>query len=80
MRRTGLPHQGAGEIGRSAKSWAKIESVGIVSDLPTGPVPYDERPRRRAGAGVPFMTAPERDEKIVRLRRRGENRGGAVAV
>jgi hypothetical protein len=45
--------------------------VGIVSDLPTGPPPSDDRPRRWTGAGVPYMSAPERDERIVELRRRG---------
>ncbi len=42
-----------------------------VSDLPLGPPKSDDRPRRRTGDGVPYMSGPERDALIVRLRRRG---------
>jgi hypothetical protein len=42
-----------------------------VNDYPKGPVRHDEKPRRRTGQGVPFMTSAERDELITKLRRQG---------
>jgi hypothetical protein len=44
--------------------------VAAINDYPVGPV-RDWEPRRRCtGEGVPFMTGPERDALIVRLRRK----------
>src|SRR4029077_16093049 len=40
-------------------------------DFPTERVKSDKRPRRRTGQGVPYLSAPERDQRIVELRRRG---------
>ena len=48
-----------------------MTGMGIVSDqYRPYPMRSDERPRRRTGDGVPCMSAPERDELILALRRR----------
>jgi hypothetical protein len=38
-----------------------------VSDLPTGPVANDERPRRQTHQSARYLSGPERDRLIVML-------------
>lgn len=46
--------------------------MGDINDYATGPVKSDERPHGRPRGYYSGMTATERDEMIVTLRRRGK--------